>query len=73
MIKTRQMLTVVLRDQSKGRINENVSYNDIITSRIIQVTMLRAKFGRIKIRTNLLQRFDNNFGHFDNKFCNKFD
>ena len=28
--------------------------------------MLRAKFGRIKIRANLLQQFDNDFGHFDN-------
>ena len=34
--------------------------------------MLRAKFGRVKIRTNLLQRCDNNFGHFDNK-CYKID
>ena len=32
---------------------------------------LRAKFGRIKTRTNLLQRLDNNFGHFNNKFCYK--
>ena len=39
--------------------------------RILQVTMLRAKFGRIKTRTNLLQRLDNNFGHFNNKFCYK--
>ena len=45
----------------------------IVESRILQVVMLRAKFGRIKIRTNLLQRFDNNFGHFDNKFCYKID
>ena len=35
--------------------------------RILQVTMLN------KIRTNLLRRFDNNFGHFDNKFCSKVD
>ena len=40
-------------------------------SRTLQVTMLRANFGRIKIRTNLLQRFGNNFGHFSNKFCHK--
>ena len=39
--------------------------------RILQVTMLRAKFSRIKIRAYLLQRCDNNFGHFDNKFCHK--
>ena len=35
--------------------------------------MLRAKLGRIKIKTNLLQRLDNNFGHFNNKFCHKVD
>ena len=27
------------------------------------------KFVRIKSRINLLQRLDNNFGHFNNKFC----
>ena len=31
----------------------------------------RVKFGRIKIRTYLLQRFHTNFGHFDNNFCYK--
>ena len=41
----------------------------ILHTRILQVVMLWAKFGRIKIRTNLLQRFNNNFGHFDKKFC----
>ena len=35
--------------------------------------MLRAKFSRIKIRTNLLKRFDINFGNFDNKFCYQID
>ena len=40
---------------------------------IIQVTMLRAKFGIIKIRANLLQGFDNNFDHFNNRFCRKVD
>ena len=45
----------------------------LISIRIIQVVMLRAKFGRIKIKINLLQRFDYNFGHFDNKFCYKID
>ena len=29
--------------------------------------------GRIKIRTNLLQRFDRNFGHFNNQICYKID
>ena len=48
-------------------------YRDMLHNRIIQVTMLRAKFGRIKIRANLLQRFDNNFGLFNNKFCHKVD
>ena len=46
----------------------------MIIIRILHVMMLRAKFVRIKTRTNLLQRFDNNFGHFDhfdNKFCLK--
>ena len=52
--------------------------NDMIVSkfldiRILQVMMLGAKFGRIIIRTNLLQRFDSNFGHFDNKICYKID
>ena len=32
----------------------------IFCIRILQVMMLRAKCGRIKIRTNLLQRFDSN-------------
>ena len=41
--------------------------------RIPQVMMLLAKFGRNKIGINLLQRFDNNFGHFDIKFCYKID
>ena len=49
----------------------NLPYS--IRIRIIQVVMLRAKFGRIKIRTYLLQRFDTNFGHFDNNFCYKID
>ena len=35
--------------------------------------MLRTKFGRAKIKTNLLQRFDNNFCHLNNKFCHKVD
>ena len=39
--------------------------------RILQVTMPRAKFGRIKIRINLLQWFDNSLGHFNDKFCHK--
>ena len=43
----------------------------IYLSSYVQVMMLRAKFGRINIWTNLLQRFDNNFGHFYNKFCYK--
>ena len=42
-----------------------------MTNRILQVTMLRAKFSRFKIRAYFLQRCDNNFGHFDNKFCHK--
>ena len=46
---------------------------DMMNTRILQVTMLRAKFGRIRIRANLLQRFDNTFGHFDNKICYKID
>ena len=33
--------------------------------------MLRAKFGRIKISTNLLQQFDKDFCHFNNKFGHK--
>ena len=35
--------------------------------------MLGDKFGIIKIRANLLQRFDNNFDHFNNRFCRKVD
>ena len=35
--------------------------------------MLRAKFGKIKIRINLLKSFDSNVGHFDNKICYKID
>ena len=35
--------------------------------------MLRAKFGRIKIRANLLHGFDNNLGHLNNKFYHKVD
>ena len=38
---------------------------------ILQVMMDATVHGRIKIRTNLLQRFDSNFGHLDNKFCYK--
>ena len=34
--------------------------------RILQVMVIRAKFSRIRIRTNLLQRCDNDFGHFSN-------
>ena len=34
--------------------------------------MLRAKFGRIKIRTNLLQRFDNKFCYKIDKKINEF-
>ena len=41
--------------------------------RILQIMMLRVKFGRIRIRTNLLQRCDNNFYHFNDKFCYKID
>ena len=44
----------------------------VVNIRILQVTMLRAKFSRINIRAYLLQRCDNNFGSFDNKFCTKF-
>ena len=45
----------------------------LLLIRIIQVTMLWAKFGRTKIRANLLQRFDNNFGYFNNRFGHKVD
>ena len=45
----------------------------MILIRILQVMMRRAKFGRIKVRTNLLSRFDNNLGHFDNKYSYKID
>ena len=48
-------------------------YLYILHIRIHQVMMLRAKFGRIRIRTNLLQRWDNNFCHFSNKFWYKLD
>ena len=41
----------------------------IMIIRIIHVVMLRAKFSRIKISTNLLRRFDKIFCHFNNKFC----
>ena len=41
--------------------------------RILQVMMLRAKFGKNRIRTNLLQRCYNNFCHFNNIFCYKID
>ena len=43
----------------------------MMNTRILQVTMLQVKFGRIKIRTYLLQGCDNIFGHFDNIFCHK--
>ena len=44
----------------------------ILYSRILQVTILRANFGRINYRTYLLQRFDNNIDHLLLYFSCKF-
>ena len=44
-----------------------------MTCRMLLVTILLAKFCRIKIKTILLQPIDNNFGHFNNEFCHKVD
>ena len=52
-------------------LQNHLSSTILLYNRILQVMMLRAKFDRIRIRINLLQRCVKIFCHFNNEFCYK--
>ena len=71
LIHDKREKTTIIHDLKINAMKNCPMWHRIIFIRILQVMMLRVKFGRIKISTNLLQRVDKIFGHFNNKFCHK--